>query len=93
MFEPTDTPRAFGLPPGVDFPAELVAGLRARLQGQPPEAMARVEIYVNTRRMARRPHRRHRCHHQVRRGSGWHADRPRRPHPRARLIPLHFSLF
>ncbi|GGB18063.1 double-strand break repair protein AddB [Allosediminivita pacifica] len=54
MFDPTDTPRAFGLPPGVDFPVELVAGLRARLQGHPPEAMARVEIYVNTRRMARR---------------------------------------
>lgn len=42
------------LPPGVDFPAELVAGLRARLAGQPPEAMARVRLYVNTQRMRRR---------------------------------------
>ncbi|SNX70845.1 double-strand break repair protein AddB [Cereibacter ovatus] len=44
----------FGLPPGVDFPAALVAGLRARLAGQPPEAMARVDLYVNTQRMRRR---------------------------------------
>lgn len=32
----------------------LVNGLSARLSGQPPEAMARVEIFVNTRRMQRR---------------------------------------
>lgn len=50
MFE---TP-LFALPPGVDFPAELVAGLRARMAGQPPEAMAAVQLYVNTARMRRR---------------------------------------
>jgi ATP-dependent helicase/nuclease subunit B len=44
----------FALPPGVDFPAELVAGLHERLAGQPPEAMARVRLYVNTQRMRRR---------------------------------------
>ena len=55
MFGPeAPAPRLFGLPPGADFPAALVAGLRARLAGSPPEAMARVELIVNTRRMARR---------------------------------------
>ena len=54
MFEPTDSPRVFGLPPGLDFPRALVEGLRARHAGQPPEALARVTLIVNTRRMARR---------------------------------------
>ncbi len=54
MFERTDMPRVFGLAPGIDFPAALVAGLRDRMQGQPPEAMARVDLIVNTSRMARR---------------------------------------
>lgn len=46
--------KVFSLPPGADFPAELVAGLRERLAGQPPEAMARVRLFVNTQRMRRR---------------------------------------
>ncbi|MDU8910857.1 double-strand break repair protein AddB [Aestuariicoccus sp. MJ-SS9] len=54
MFEPSDKARVFALPPGVDFPQALVDGLRARLAGAPHEAMARVELIVNTRRMARR---------------------------------------
>ncbi|GHF35276.1 double-strand break repair protein AddB [Seohaeicola zhoushanensis] len=54
MFEPTDKPRVFALPSGADFPAELLAGLDARLAGQPPEAAARVHLIVNTQRMARR---------------------------------------
>ncbi len=54
VFEPQGTPRLFGLAPGIDFPAALVAGLRSRLKDQPPEAMARVDLIVNTRRMARR---------------------------------------
>lgn len=53
MFDPSE-PRLFALAPGVDFPAALVAGLRARMQGQPPEAMARVTLYLNTTRMRRR---------------------------------------
>ena len=44
----------FALPPGVDFPAELVAGLRQRLSGQPPETMARVTLFLNTARMRQR---------------------------------------
>ena len=54
MFEPSATPRVFGLPPGVDFPAQVIAGLDARLSGTEPEALARVQLIVNTRRMARR---------------------------------------
>ncbi|RKF13391.1 double-strand break repair protein AddB [Roseovarius spongiae] len=54
MFEPQEIPRVCALPPGVDFPAELIAGLDARLAGEPPEALARVQLIVNTRRMARR---------------------------------------
>ncbi|SMX47150.1 double-strand break repair protein AddB [Actibacterium lipolyticum] len=47
-------PRVFGLPPGADFPKELLLGLEKRLAGHPPEAWAKVEIFVNTRRMQRR---------------------------------------
>ena len=54
MFDPSDHPRVFGLAPGVDFPAALVAGLRQKMAAQPPEAMARVELYLSTERMARR---------------------------------------
>ncbi len=44
----------FALPPGVDFPAELVNGLITRMAGEPPEAMARVTLILNTQRMRRR---------------------------------------
>ncbi|WP_406869919.1 double-strand break repair protein AddB [Thioclava sp. 'Guangxiensis'] len=44
----------YALPCGVDFPRELVAGLIARMQDQPPEAMARVRLYLNSGRMLRR---------------------------------------
>jgi len=54
MFEPLSTPRLFGIAPGADFPVALAQGLRARLAGQPPEAMARVEVIVNTARMQTR---------------------------------------
>lgn len=47
-------PRIFALPPGADFPAELVRGLTERLEGKPPQAMAEVQLYVNTSRMRRR---------------------------------------
>ncbi len=54
MFEPSRQPRLFGVPPGVDFPIALIEGLRRRMRGQPPEAVARVELFVNTRVMHRR---------------------------------------
>ncbi|WP_295530822.1 double-strand break repair protein AddB [uncultured Thioclava sp.] len=44
----------FALPPGVDFPKELVTGLLERMQSQPPEAIARVQLYLNSGRMLRR---------------------------------------
>lgn len=54
MFDPCPTPRVFAVPPGADFPKMLVQGLRDRSAGNPPEALARVQLVVNTRRMARR---------------------------------------
>ncbi|NVO55899.1 double-strand break repair protein AddB [Rhodobacteraceae bacterium B1Z28] len=53
MFDPGTLPRVFAVPPGTDFPKALVDGLRRRSSG-PPEALARVQLVVNTRRMARR---------------------------------------
>lgn len=47
-------PNLYALPPGVDFPAELVEGLLTRMAGEPPEALARVTLIVNTQRMRRR---------------------------------------
>ncbi|WP_170760956.1 double-strand break repair protein AddB [Ruegeria lacuscaerulensis] len=54
MFEPSSAPRVFAVPPGADFPKALVHGLRNRNADCPPEALARVHLVVNTRRMARR---------------------------------------
>lgn len=54
MFDPSDSPRYFGVPVGVDFPRAVVDGLRERLKGTAPHAMGRVTLYVNTRRMQRR---------------------------------------
>lgn len=53
IFAEAGGPRVFALPPGADFVSGLVAGLEARLRGQPPEAMARVTIWVNARRAER----------------------------------------
>lgn len=47
-------PNLFALPPGVDFPAELAAGLLEQMVGKPPEALARVTLILNTQRMRRR---------------------------------------
>ncbi len=53
LFPPLDGPRVFALAPGIDFSRALIGGLDARLAGQPPEAIARVSIWVNTRRAQR----------------------------------------
>ena len=53
MLFATPGPRLFAVPPGADFAAELALGLRARLADAPPEALARVELTLNTRRAAR----------------------------------------
>ncbi|MEP3329634.1 double-strand break repair protein AddB [Sedimentitalea sp.] len=54
MFDPTDKPRVFALPPGVDFPDALIDGVLDRCDTRDPTTLARVQILVNTRRMARR---------------------------------------
>lgn len=54
MFEPSDKPRVFGVPLGVDFPAALTRGLTLRQQGRAPEDMANVQLILNTQRMKRR---------------------------------------
>ena len=54
MFEDRDAPRVYGLPLGVDFPAALLRGLEERMDRAAPQDWARVEIFVNTRRMQRR---------------------------------------
>lgn len=54
LFGPKTSPRVYGVPPGVDFPAALLTGLGERLHGQPPEAMARIHLVVNSKRMRRR---------------------------------------
>lgn len=46
--------KIFGIPPGLDFAKALVAGLRHRLTGQPPEAMARATLWVNSSGMRER---------------------------------------
>lgn len=54
MFDPNTKPRVFGMAPGVDFAQALVDGIIENLKGHSPEAIAQVEIYVNTSRMRRR---------------------------------------
>ncbi len=57
MFDPlksAPSDRIFALPPGCDFPNLVVAGLQARMASAPPEAMARVTVYLNTNRMQAR---------------------------------------
>lgn len=54
MFDPDEMARVFATPIGVDFCAALIAGLDARLAGQPPDALARVEIHVANARLERR---------------------------------------
>ncbi|MEM7522402.1 MAG: hypothetical protein AAF360_01300 [Pseudomonadota bacterium] len=46
-------PRIFGAPPGADFAGSVAVGLRQRLSGAPADALARVELVVNTQRTRR----------------------------------------
>ena len=54
MFDHSDKPRVFGMPPGADFATTLVAGLQEFDANATPMDWARIEIYVNTNRMQRR---------------------------------------
>ncbi|MEJ6392941.1 double-strand break repair protein AddB [Gymnodinialimonas sp. 2305UL16-5] len=56
MFEATQKARVFATPIGVDFCSALIDGLDARLAGQGPEVLARIEIHVANLRMQRRLH-------------------------------------
>lgn len=47
MLDDLAPPRLYALPPGADLARAVVAGLRRRLAGAPPEALARVEIIAN----------------------------------------------
>ena len=52
MFEPASKPRLFYVPPGADFPREVVRGLEARLKDH--AAWARMRLLVNAARMKTR---------------------------------------
>ena len=54
MFEDRPKFRVYGTYAGQAFPDTLLEGLSTRLQVAAPEDWARVEVYVNTRRMQRR---------------------------------------
>ncbi len=56
MFDPSDIPRVFALPPGADFPKYLVKGIRSKFANQRPDTIAQATVIVNTSRMARRVH-------------------------------------
>ncbi|MEM0948396.1 MAG: double-strand break repair protein AddB [Pseudomonadota bacterium] len=47
-------PGVYGAPPGADFPAGLVRALTEWSAERSPAALARITVYVNTRRMQRR---------------------------------------
>ena len=51
LFDVSDGPRVFAVPPGKDFAVEFVSGLRDRFSGHPPEAMAKALVFLNTRRV------------------------------------------
>ena len=51
LFESADRPRLFAMPPGKDFAADFVAGLRRRLAGHSPETAARILVFLSTRRL------------------------------------------
>ncbi|MEL6689526.1 MAG: PD-(D/E)XK nuclease family protein [Pseudomonadota bacterium] len=52
MFEPSERPRLFYVPPGADFPQEVVRGLEARVSH--PADWARLRLLVNAARMKTR---------------------------------------
>jgi double-strand break repair protein AddB len=54
MFDPMKIPHVYGVPLGADFSTALYDGLRAAFETMSPADVARVVIYVNTRRMQRR---------------------------------------
>lgn len=53
MFDPMITPRVYGVALGQDFSTTLYDGLMGAFSSMAPTDVARVDIYVNTRRMQR----------------------------------------
>ncbi|WP_460272929.1 double-strand break repair protein AddB [Celeribacter sp. ULVN23_4] len=51
MFSDEGKPGLFGVACGANYPLAVKTGLLARLNDQPPEVLARTEIFVNTSRM------------------------------------------
>jgi double-strand break repair protein AddB len=54
LFDDAPPARVFATPLGVDFCAALIDGVLAQVKGQPPEAIARVHLFVANARMERR---------------------------------------
>ena len=54
MFDPTKKSRVFKLPIGIDFSQVFLDGLKQRLIGKQPHELARIIIFVNTRRAERK---------------------------------------
>ncbi|SFJ57945.1 double-strand break repair protein AddB [Celeribacter neptunius] len=51
MFASAGKPGLFGVPCGTNYPDAIAHGLLRRLDGMPPEVLAKTEIFVNTSRM------------------------------------------
>ncbi len=47
-------PGIYGVAPGIDFPQAVIQGLLQRNSGKSPDNLARMHVFVNTRRMQRR---------------------------------------
>ena len=54
IFRGDDSDRVFGIAPGQDFSRDFVAGLLDRFADRPAEDLARVTVFTNTQRAARR---------------------------------------
>ena len=54
MFDSKTIPRVFKVPVGVDFSRVFLDGLKSRLHGKEPHELARVIVFINTRRAERK---------------------------------------
>ena len=54
MFDSKTIPRVFKVPVGVDFSRVFLDGLKSRLHEKEPHELARVIVFINTRRAERK---------------------------------------
>ena len=54
MFDSKNIPRVFKVPVGVDFSRVFLNGLKSRLHEKEPHELARVIVFINTRRAERK---------------------------------------